>query len=253
VPQKYPKPPIVEAILHVRYATAFGTNELERIPRLLESEYPKAKPEQDIQLQVEFNPSKPTGTGAKPTIVDKGPRLLSANDQKVVVTRTKQVIFGYHAPYGGWDDFVGSAKFVIDTVRDKLGYKPIQSIGLRYVNRIDIPIRQEGETIITSDYLLSGVSFPETKIAESLRAFQSIVEFGLAHDQLVARLISGTANPALIEHASLLLDIDIIAEHNVPQKETDFWSLVGRMRHAKNEIFESCLTDKARMLFGWKS
>lgn len=247
VSQKYNKPPVVEAILHVRFAAEFSASDLERMPRLLNSQYPKSKAEADFELQFEFGTQ--TAKPPKAIPVDTGVRLTSANDQKIIVVRKTHIIFGFRAPYQGWDEFYSSARLVFDTVREKLSYKPIKGIGLRYVNRIDIPIAQEGALVTPSDYLTVSVGLPNTAITAITRGFQSVTEIELNHDRLVARVVSATADPALINHASLLLDIDIIAEREIPQKAEEFWAFVGRMRDSKNALFETLVTDRARALF----
>jgi len=102
---------------------------------------------------------------------------------------------------------------------------------------------------VARDYMSAGVALPAMTISSAMRGFQAITEIELNHDKLVARVTTATAIPALINHASLLLDIDVIADQSVPQKETEFWALIERMRESKNIIFEGCVTDRARALF----
>jgi uncharacterized protein (TIGR04255 family) len=250
VAQKYPKPPIIEAVLHLRYGTPFDDGALKRIPRLLRVEYPKAKEEADFKLDVEL---KLIPTKSPPaTVVDKGARLLSENDQRVVVVRSSSVVFGHYAPYCGWDEFVEAAHLIFDTLRDKLGYRPVSSVGLRYINRLDVPLPPGGGDLQPSDYLQVGTALPDVDIFQSMNGFQALAEMALSHDRLVARVQAAAAVPALIDHGSLLLDIDVIAQHDIPPKPDEFWALVGRMRDDKNKIFEKCVTDRARELFGWK-
>lgn len=233
----------------MRYAAPMTDGELKRIPRLLEKEYPNSKDENDFQLRVHIEKGMPTGQPV-PEVSGHGARMLSADDQRIVITRQTSVIYACLAPYPGWDDFIGGARLVFDTLRDKLGYKEVSSIGLRYVNRIDVPLKDDGPPLLPTDYLLVGVALPPNGITTSLRAFQTVAEVEINHDQLFARVTAATAVEALIRHASLLFDIDVIAQVDLPKKSDEFWALVGRMRDAKNSIFESGVTDAARQLFG---
>lgn len=250
--QKYPKPPIVEATLQLRFGSAFTGTELSRISRLLQRRYPKSQPEVDFQLAVEIKGGIPetAASNVPPNIVDKGFRLLSDDDQRIVITRTKSVLFAHQAPYPGWDLFLTEARAVFDTVREKLGFRQVAFVGLRYTNRIDVPLGASQETVVPGDYLLAGPALPNIPISPAVRMYQLVADVDLSIDRLVARVQAATLPPALINHASLLLDIDIIGQHDVPQKPDEFWELVGRMRQAKNEIFEACITDNARQLFG---
>ncbi|MBN9088084.1 MAG: TIGR04255 family protein [Reyranella sp.] len=251
MPQKYSKPPIVEAILQLRYGSALTDAELNRLPKLLQGTYPKSKPEADIELAVEIGKDGPaTATQAHPNTIDTGARLISSDDQRTVITRSRSILFAYQAPYPGWDQFLAEAREVFDTVREKLGYRQLASVGLRYTNRIDVPLGASQETVVPGDYMVLGPALPNIPIFPTVRTYQLVADIDLRVDQLVARVQAATLEPALINHASLLLDIDIMAQHHVPQKINELWELVSRMRQAKNEIFEACVTEKARQLFG---
>jgi uncharacterized protein (TIGR04255 family) len=253
VPPKYSKPPIVEAIIQLRYGSALTDAELNRIPKLLQRTYPKSKPEADIELAFEIKNSKDgsaAASQARPSTVDKGARLLSDDDQRIVITRSRSILFAYEAPYPGWDQFLSEAQKVFDTVREKLGYRQVASVGLRYTNRIDVPLGASQETVVPGDYMVVGPTLPNIPISPAVRTYQLVADVDLHVDRLVGRIQAATLEAALINHASLLLDIDITAQHDVPQKPDELWKLVGRMRLAKNEIFEACVTEKARQLFG---
>jgi len=60
---------------------------------------------------------------------------------------------------------------------------------------------------------------------------------------------ASTIPSPLIDHASLLLDIDLFREQALPQKDEDIWELFGLLRRQKNVLFESFITDRARELF----
>jgi uncharacterized protein (TIGR04255 family) len=53
----------------------------------------------------------------------------------------------------------------------------------------------------------------------------------------------------LERHFSVLLDIDVVREVDVPQKDNEIWKELDLMRTHKNRIFEECVTDSARKLF----
>lgn len=71
----------------------------------------------------------------------------------------------------------------------------------------------------------------------------------LGQDECVLILNSGTAPSPLVGHASLMLDIDVAREKNVPNGDDGLFDLLNRMRGHKNNIFESCITPRARELF----
>ena len=60
---------------------------------------------------------------------------------------------------------------------------------------------------------------------------------------------AATVSSPLIDHVSLLLDIDLFKDQNIPQKDKEFWDLLAALRHQKNMLFEAFVTDQARELF----
>jgi uncharacterized protein (TIGR04255 family) len=55
--------------------------------------------------------------------------------------------------------------------------------------------------------------------------------------------------PPLVDHASVILDIDVSRAGDPPQKDDEIWALIDRIRVHNNQVFEESVTDKARELF----
>ncbi len=53
----------------------------------------------------------------------------------------------------------------------------------------------------------------------------------------------------LIDHYSIVLDLDLSPHGDMPQKSDKVWEMINQMREYKNNAFEMCITDKARELF----
>jgi uncharacterized protein (TIGR04255 family) len=47
----------------------------------------------------------------------------------------------------------------------------------------------------------------------------------------------------------VVLDIDLFRSANLPTSEDQLWEQLEQLRHAKNHVFESCITPEARRLF----
>jgi uncharacterized protein (TIGR04255 family) len=60
---------------------------------------------------------------------------------------------------------------------------------------------------------------------------------------------SGIAPPAVPGRVSFTLDVDVKRNLEVPQKDADVFELLAAMRKAKNDLFETFITDEARELF----
>ena len=149
------------------------------------------------------------------------------------------------APYPGWEVFF--PRFVRDweAWKREAGYRQIIRVGVRFINRIDIPI--VSGLIEEAEYLSV---YP--KLPDSLGPVTGYgVQAQLPMQDIGCNLtINSAAVPSpMLEHGSILLDLDIAKEVNPPQKDEEIFELLGRIRIKKNEIFEACITRKAKELF----
>lgn len=56
-------------------------------------------------------------------------------------------------------------------------------------------------------------------------------------------------DPAGPDVASVVLDLDLFRVDDLPTTEVDIWSFFEELHERKNNVFEACITDKARELF----
>lgn len=68
---------------------------------------------------------------------------------------------------------------------------------------------------------------------------------GIAYALTVA-----TSHSPLTDHLGILLDIDVFTRRTVPATGSEFSGVLSTMRDEKNDIFQSCITDRSRKLFG---
>jgi uncharacterized protein (TIGR04255 family) len=53
----------------------------------------------------------------------------------------------------------------------------------------------------------------------------------------------------ILNHASFVIDQDIVKEINPPQSDESIYELLNEIRERKNKVFEDCIRDPARELF----
>jgi len=154
-------------------------------------------------------------------------------------------VFSQLAPYPGWDLFF--ERFHRDWVVWKRthGYRKITRIGVRYINRIDIPIT---ESIVRHEEYLN--VYPHTP-----SQFQALTAYNVAMQTLfpeigcVLTLNSSSAPSLLLGHGAFIVDQDIAKESDPPQSDDGIYALLNQIRDKKNEVFEACITPRARELF----
>ena len=63
---------------------------------------------------------------------------------------------------------------------------------------------------------------------------------------LINETIVEPAGPGI---ASVVLDIDIFRTQELPSDEEEIWRFFEILHARKNDVFEACITDRARELF----
>ena len=124
----------------------------------------------------------------------------------------------------------------------------ISRIGVRYVNRIDVPIENEG--LVEFEEYLNVFPKSPAELDAPLTAYAMQVVRPLGADDCALSLNTATVAPPLIGFASIALDLDVYREANLPRRDDEMWDIVTQFRSHKNRIFEACITDKTRALFG---
>lgn len=130
-------------------------------------------------------------------------------------------------------------------VHEVTGLRKIIQLGVRYINRIDVPIN--GPITRYEDYLTINLSLPEDWDGIGSYAWR----FERPYPELASLAIvqSAIIAPEIPNHAAFLLDIDVIRKQDIPAKVEDIFLLLGKMRDLKNNIFELSITDTARTSF----
>lgn len=177
-----------------------------------------------------------------------GYRATSLDSADILIISTLNFLVSRLAPYMGWESFYARASRDWEVWKRVAGYRRVQRIGVRYINRIDIPC-EAGQKIQLEDYFTCYPEAPEVTGFPGLAryAMQLILPSGPEGCSL---MINGASVPSpLVNHASFLLDLDISKEGDAPQNDDQVWALIDRTRDHKNRAFESCITDRARALF----
>lgn len=247
VDQLYKKPPITEAVIEVRFAEPMELTQREKFIASFAPFYPHQQMIRNLALSVQV----PPGTDEQPVEQmaqinpQLGHRRSSTDLTEILLLWPTNFIVSQLAPYPGWESFF--ARFARDwkTWKKVAGYRSITRIGVRFINRIDIPIT-EG-IVEEAEYMNVFPRLPDS--------FGPLAGYGVQARTPIRDIecnltVNSAAVPSpLIGHGSFVLDIDIAREANVPQSDHEITNLLGRVRIKKNEIFEACVTDKARELF----
>lgn len=241
--RNYFAPPIIDATIELRFQNSLSEADRERVSKRLARRYPLSE---DGTLQRMLVNVQPTGVATQMNVEEPLTRRRSPDTPAVV--QIGNFVFGVAtgAPYGGWHQLF--ERFVEDwgAAKRVWKYRPIQRIGMRYINRIDLA-PNDSKLVEYEDYLRLRINLPETfpPTTDYELGFQSTVE----SIKCGVTVQSGTAPAAVPGKLSITLDIDLWRLDDVPQKDAEVLELLGEMRKAKNHLFETFITDKARELF----
>jgi uncharacterized protein (TIGR04255 family) len=237
----YKRAPITEAVIELRFAQTIDSETLQKAVRRVRSEYTFEDPEREVNVQLDMATQKTEFRHAW-----SGVKLSSLERTDVSMFRTNSFACSRLAPYLGWETFQPRAARDWDALRKTTGPLVLARIGVRYINRVDVPVAAD-VAIRVEDYLNVGPRSPE--VDEPITGYTVQIVRPLGVDDCGLILNSAIVPSPLIGFASFLLDLDVYREKDLPRRDDELWALIEQMRHHKNRVFESCITDRARTIF----
>ncbi|MBL9065485.1 MAG: TIGR04255 family protein [Sphingopyxis sp.] len=235
----YPRSPILEAVVELRFADIAAPKVL-KAASVMKSRYKDRTEELLVEgsLNFEAKSSSFKNLGRKV-------KLSSSDQTDALHIAERNAVWVRLAPYEGWSAFSARLEYELPKVLKALGDPKITRIGMRYVNRIDFPVRDElGYHEDYLSYRLLG-----GKILEPHDGYKWTLEKHFPDQGLSAVVQSSTARGEIPDFAAIIFDIDVSVSKDVPSKSDDILSRLCEMRLLKNKIFEEGITDKARELF----
>ncbi|MCY0149852.1 TIGR04255 family protein [Hoeflea sp. G2-23] len=237
---KYEAPPIVEVTVEFRFSEPVPYEIIEKKAHIFENNYEGKKFEQQARIELKSSPEQTVHADRRMV----GIRFSSNNELEVCIIHTNRIVVAQLAPYNGWEDFSPRIARDLSLFSKHFVKRKFSRIGLRSVNRIDIP----EQTVELSDYLTLYPHLPfYGKTMGTGFALESTQQF-LDTDYLF-KVRSATVESPVPESLSFLLDIDLSTEQNIPMRENEILAKLDEMRGIKNHIFETSITDKCRTLF----
>lgn len=239
----YPKAPITEAVIHLQVAGKATTEEQQRLVRHFSDGYPQSKSLSEFSVTLDT-----TGGAATVQQQAQGFRLTSADQTDVLLVLPNGIAAARLAPYPGWPHLRARAEAAWTQWRRFVALREIKRIGIRNINRLDVPIRDR-PAVDFDAYLNFRPQLPDI-VGGHLRGYMIQATFPSDRPHWNVSISSSiVAPPPLINHISLLLDIDVFRSEQIPGREADLWAVVDEARTIKNNIFERCITDESRKLF----
>lgn len=246
--RKYRNPPIIEAVCELRLTpdSRWDLTIPGMIYEKISNDFPNKEPHlaQDVEIT-----RSPQGLQQQ-TRTSERVWFLTENRQTFIQLGAHYLAVNRLAPYPSWEGYKPSIKKAFDALTNTIAeIKGLQRIGLRYINRIEIP----GETIELEDYF-EFYPFLGQHLPQNIQNFNVQCLFSFLDDRDSCRVqlarALGVYETSQQDKPGILLDLDyflakpqtVSADHALEWVET---------AHQKvEEIFEGCITDRSRELFG---
>ncbi len=235
----YDAPPVIEAVIQFRYA-APGSKALQaKLLKRLKREYANELALQAVGANVNFEKQEAA------FVAEPQSRLSSLDETDVLIVHATTLTWSRLAPYQGWDALLERVSRDVKIAHEVAGLRKIVQLGVRYINRIDIPL--DRPIIRYEDYLTINLSLPESW--DGINNYGWRIEKTYREQGFHAIVQSAVIAPEIPNHAAFLLDIDLLRQQDIPSRLEDVLLFLAKMRDLKNEIFELSITDTARASF----
>jgi uncharacterized protein (TIGR04255 family) len=248
--QHYDHAPIVEALIDIQVKPLENiTGErLTEFADMLKERFPEYRTiyETSAMIQTDLQNIKNVTVAHTPSIM----RLENKQKHQVVQAKLSGFTFSLLFPYPQWEDLRDAARQEWEHYRAIMGPKLVTRIAVRYINRLDLP----GDLREVLEYVRIFPSLPLNLPGGHVQSYGILIES--PQDDLEAMLIINSGRvpplPEKPDSFSLILDIDLFRDlSQKPWKLEDekaVWEFLEQLHIRKNDVFESCITEKTRRI-----
>jgi len=241
--KNYRNPPIQEAIceVHFELSEPLSLQKIELLKPVWSESYPDQKVVQERSVNFHLSPE-----GLQTKEGNLGHRLIckSADGKRLVQLSGLFIAINQLSPYAGWEElFRDTILERCDNLQKVIGPLRFKRVGLRYINRIDVP----------QVPLNWGEWFKLKLPAPSLRGFKQR-EFQMQFHQELSDgrrfVINLAALPVREDKISpVMLDLDLIWE-GTAREPGELRQVLEQVHGPHRLVFEAYLSNKVRKLFG---
>ncbi|MCK9333383.1 MAG: TIGR04255 family protein [Candidatus Cloacimonetes bacterium] len=242
---RYTNTPIEEVICEFRFAE--NTKWDMTVPGILFSEVREVFPhrEQHVIQEINIMPRDPNGktqirkidqvrflNSTKKTFIQIGPRTLSINQLK---------------PYNSWVDFKHNIEYTFEKLNSFMELTAVQRIGLRYINRIEIPTEENKVHLDTYfDFRpFCGPRLPQLHGNFNVRCiFPYFGERDLCNVELSNAISENRESLAFI----LSIDYFLAKPNGVQVTQSMEW--VEEAHTSVDNLFDGCILPPLKAIFG---
>lgn len=241
VGRQYKSPPIIEAICEFQFDPASPWD--VTIPGLVYDQLREDFP-QKRQRKIVNQDTSDTAEGPRTniTMIDRA-QFYNESETALIQVNPHFLSVNHLKPYPSWAVFLPLIEKGLDTYRQVATPSAIRRVGLRYINRIELP----GGKIELEDYFEFGPCLGANVPQDYVDCIVGVtIPFKDPGGLLRVQLTTQTSTPETIP---MVLDLDhfrIDPKGMAPDAVIDW---VDRAHDNVETLFEGCITDRTRELF----
>lgn len=238
---RYAHPPIVEAVCEFRFEPGDWDN---AIPGLIWERVKVLFPKRRDAVRLEFQ-SVPGPGGFEQRVIQQPLIQYLQEDEKLFMQVGPSVLtVNRLAPYASWQEFKPLIQQAFEVYSEQASPKATTRIGLRYINRFELP----GDKVDLED-ILEFRPYMGKELPKDHASFTVGAEFLFEQNRDVLRLQVASTKPLRESRLALILDLDYFSLLPDTSVCADIgeWLEVAH-RHIE-DAFEASITDSLRRTF----
>ncbi len=236
--------PIVEAVMDIR-ARASVELEEDSIRHSLSAEL-SGYAFLDSHRQFQFGSLIRDGKPESEPVVDlgwKGMRFRSRDETQIVQVNKDGLVFSRLAPYQNWEEFSGEGLRLWNLFKTRAKPADIHRIGLRFINRIPLPVSEED----WGKYLNAPLAPLPTSDLPCVGFMHHDILAVPGHPYAV-NVVRTIQPPDAGGRVGVILDIDVFTRDEMSLEENRLAQYLGEMRWLKNKVFFGSITEETKEL-----
>ncbi len=239
----YNNPPIVEAIFDIRVNNTEISNlsQIEELKNSILKDFPIANKRINFEGKIELNTKDDNLSSSHQTNATGFIFSNKVNNRKIQF-RTDGYTCNFLKPYTNWSEFSELAFLYWDKYKEFAEPSAVTRIALRFINKIEIPLKEFKFETYLNNVPRIPKSFPQT-----FHRFFNQMQIPCGYKNTEA-IISQTFENPESNYLPYIMDIDVFHQIIMLANE-DFHKEFDQLRIFKNRIFEDLITDKTRELF----
>ena len=176
----------------------------------------------------------------------EGFMFRTADQQRAVQARQDGFTYNWLKPYRTWDELRKEARTHWERYRDLFRPEAVTRLGLRYINRIELPLPLSD----IRDYVKTAPDIADG-MPQGVSSLFMRLEIPDATSGLLAILTETIEAPTEgnKQHLPLIFDVDVVRSATFAPDSLSIWETFEAMRQYKNQIFFTSMSERAKEMF----